>query len=61
MRIVCEQKILMKYHALFVCFFKKRQNLNCRLGQNIGGALRVKCYIDMECASYNDVSNSLYT
>ena len=31
----------MKYHALFV-ILKKRQNLNCRLQQSIGGALWVK-------------------
>ena len=35
MRIVCQQTILMKYHALFV----SRKILNCRLLQIIGGAL----------------------
>ena len=34
MRIVFQQTILMKYHALFAF-------LNCRLLQIIGGALRV--------------------
>ena len=45
MRIVCQQMILMKYHALFDIFEKKKkqqQNWNCRLLQIIGGALRVK-------------------
>ena len=43
MKIVCQQTFLMKYHALFVIFEKKQQqNLNCRLLQIIGGALRVK-------------------
>ena len=41
MRIVCQQTILMKYHALFV-ILKKRQNLNCRLQQIKGGAIWVK-------------------
>ena len=31
----------MKYHALFVIFEKSAKILNCRLLQNIGGALRV--------------------
>ena len=42
MRIVCQQTILMKYHALFVIFEKSGKLLNCRLLQIIGGALRVK-------------------
>ena len=42
MRIVCQQTILMKYHALFVIFWKSVKILNCRLLQIIGGALRVK-------------------
>ena len=41
MRIVCQQTILMKYHALFV-IFEKRQIFNRRLLQIIGGALWVK-------------------
>ena len=40
MRIVCQQTIPMKYNASFV-IWKKRQYLNCRLLQIIGGALRV--------------------
>ena len=42
MRIVCQQTILMKYHALFVIFEKAEKILNCRLLQNTGGALRVQ-------------------
>ena len=41
MRIVCQQTILMKYHALFV-IFEKAQNFKCRLLQILGGALKVK-------------------
>ena len=41
MRIVCQQTILMKYHALFVIFEKSSKILNCRLLQIIGGALWV--------------------
>ena len=41
MRIVCQQTIIMKYHALFVIFKKTGQKFNCRLLQIIGGALRV--------------------
>ena len=37
MRIVCQQTILMKYHALFV-ILKKWKILNCRLLQIIGCA-----------------------
>ena len=40
MRIVCQQTILMKYHALFVTL-KKQQNLKLRLLQITGGLLRV--------------------
>ena len=39
MRIVCQQTILMKYHALFVIFEKNSKIWNCRLLQIIGGAL----------------------
>ena len=42
MRIVCQQTILMKYHALFVIFEKSEKIWNCRLLQIVGGALRVK-------------------
>ena len=42
MRIVCQQMILIKYHALFVIFEKKQQIWNCRLLQILGGALWVK-------------------
>ena len=41
-RIVCQQTIIMKYHALFVIFEKATKFENCRLLQIIGGALRVK-------------------
>ena len=41
MRIVCQQTILMKYHALLVIFEKNGKIWNCRLLQIIGGALRV--------------------
>ena len=41
MRVVCQQTILMKYHALLV-IFEKQQNWNCRLLQIISGALWVK-------------------
>ena len=40
MKIVSQQMILMKYYALFVIFEKAAKFLNCRLLQNIGGALR---------------------
>ena len=40
MRIVCQQTILMKYHALFVIFEKSSKI--CRLLQIVGGALWVK-------------------
>ena len=43
MRIVCQQTILMKYHALFV-IFEKSKIWNCRLLQIIGGALRVNVF-----------------
>ena len=39
MRIVCQQTILMKYHALFVIKKKKKKLWKCRLLQIIGGAL----------------------
>ena len=39
MRIVCQQTILIKYHALFI---KSGKIWNCRLLQIIGGALLVK-------------------
>ena len=42
MRIICQQTILMIYHALFVIFLKSGKIFNCRLLQIIGGALRVK-------------------
>ena len=42
MRIICQQTIPMKYHALFVIFKKKGKIFNCRLLQIIGGTLRVK-------------------
>ena len=42
MRIVYQQTILMKYHALFVIFEKAAKNIKCRLLQIMGGALRVK-------------------
>ena len=42
MRIVCQQTIFMKYHALFVIFEKAAKFFGCRLLQIIGGALRVK-------------------
>ena len=42
MRIVCQQTILMKYHALFVIFEKSGKILNCRLLQIIGGFLWIK-------------------
>ena len=41
MRIVCQQMILMKYHALFVIFEKAEKKFNCGLLQIIGGALCV--------------------
>ena len=44
MRMVCQQTILTKYHALFViCYFWKSDKIwNCHLLQIIGGALWVK-------------------
>ena len=41
MRMVCQQTILMKHHALFVIFEKAVKIWNCRLLQIVGGALRV--------------------
>ena len=42
MRIVCQQMIVMKYHALSVIFEKKSSKIwNCRLLLIVGGALRV--------------------
>ena len=40
MRIICQQTILMKYHALFVIFEKIAKFEKCRLLQIIVGALR---------------------
>ena len=45
MRIVSQQTILMKYHALFAIFWKSSNILNCRLLQVIGDALRVNSFI----------------
>ena len=42
MRIVWQQTILMKYHSLFVIFWKFGKIWYCRLLQFIGGALWVK-------------------
>ena len=42
MRIVCQQMIIMKYHALFVNFEKSGKICNRRLLQIIGGDSRVK-------------------
>ena len=46
MKIVCQQTIPMKFHALFVIFEKKKKKhskiWNCRLLQSIGDALRDK-------------------
>ena len=42
MRIVCQQTILMKPHAIFAILKKAAKFENCRLLQTIGGALRVK-------------------
>ena len=47
MRIVCKQTILMKYHALYVIFEKAEKN--CRLLQNIDGALRVNNRLVLTC------------
>ena len=44
MRIVCQQTILMKYHASFVIFEKAGKYRKCHLLQIIGGALGVKIY-----------------
>ena len=41
MGIVCQQTILMKYHAFFCYFWKSSKIWNYRLLQIIGGALRV--------------------
>ena len=42
MRIVWQQTVLMKTHALFVIFEKAETILNCHLLQIISGALWVK-------------------
>ena len=49
MRIVCQQTILMKYHALFVFFDKAVKILNCCLLQIIGGALWIKAGFTVSC------------
>ena len=46
MRIICEQTILMKYHALLL-FLKSGKIWNCRLLQIIGGALWVNLLIEL--------------
>ena len=46
MRIVCQQTILMKYHALFV--IKKKQNLKLSSAANIGVTLCVKLYFFLQ-------------
>ena len=53
MRIVCQQTILMQYHALFVVvFFKKSGKIcNCRQLQIVGGALRVNNPEKESCVS----------
>ena len=45
--------ILLKYHALLL-FLKKRQNLNCRLLQIIGGTLWVNfaCWVIFHAADF---------
>ena len=57
MRIVCQQTILMKYHALFVIFEKNSKISNCRLLQNIVRALMVNWqpYISAECTIVCDM------
>ena len=47
MRIVCQQTILMKYHALFVIFEKRGKFWNCHLLQIFGGALRVNALLQL--------------
>ena len=41
MRIVCQQTILMKYHALFVIFEKKQQNFKLSSAAKYRWHLRV--------------------
>ena len=57
MRIVCQQTILMKYHALLVIFENAAKFENCRLLQIIGGALWVKDLI----ITINMIMNPLKT
>ena len=52
MRIVCQQTILMKYHALFVIFEKSGKIWNFHLLQIIGGASRVNT--DLFCLLSHD-------
>ena len=47
MKIVCQQTILVKYHALYVIFEKVEIFWNCRLLQIKGGALWVNLEIVM--------------
>ena len=54
MRIVCQQTILIKYHALFVIFEKSIKIWNCRLLKIIGGALRV---MEKECFRVHTVNH----
>ena len=61
MRILCQQTILMEYHALFFIFEKAAKFLNCRLLQNIGDALRVKgCFKLTNSADPDQMQQSAY-
>ena len=59
MRIVCQQTILMKHHALFViCYFCKSSKIwNCRLLQIIGGAFQIRFYYNWTI-SRAEIANS---
>ena len=63
MRIVCQQTILMKYHALFVILKKQKKVANCLLLQIIGGALWVKIdkllVVYKFLTLYNDINKNV--
>ena len=59
MRIVCQQTILMKYHALFV-ILKKRQNSELSSAAIIGGALGVNLFAIDKQGVFGTVLTDLY-
>ena len=63
MRIVCQQTILIKYHALFVTFEKKEQNLKLKLSSaalwclsTCHAELRYTKTVDQDQATFEDAN-----